>query len=104
MCRQYGLKLYLLFFWILCIFHKFEFDKTFFLQALLEAHDSILNVRKDEERQSMSDVDDGSDTLPKEAVTRVRLVQFEKAPNEPMVIICIQYMYKNEPMVIICTP
>ncbi|CAB3991124.1 peripheral plasma membrane CASK isoform X4 [Paramuricea clavata] len=52
--------------------------------ALLEAHDNILNVRKEEERQSMSDVDDRSDTLPKEAVTRVRLVQFEKTTNEPM--------------------
>lgn len=55
---------------------------------MLEAHDNILNVRKEEERQSMSDVDDRSDTLPKEAVTRVRLVQFEKTTNEPMV--CVQ--------------
>ena len=33
----------------------------------------------------MSDIDDRSDTLPKESVTRVRLVQFEKTANEPMV-------------------
>ena len=59
--------------------------KYFFCQALLEAHDNILNVRKEEERQSMSDVDDRSDTIPNEAVTRVRLVQFEKTTNEPMV-------------------
>jgi hypothetical protein len=59
--------------------------KYFFCQALLEAHDNILNVRKEEERQSMSDVDDRSDTIPSEAVTRVRLVQFEKTTNEPMV-------------------
>lgn len=52
---------------------------------MLEAHDSVLNVRKDEERRSVSDVDERSDTLPKEAVTRVRLVQFEKSANEPMV-------------------
>ncbi len=35
----------------------------------------------------MSDVDDRSDTLPTEAVTRVRLVQFEKTTNEPMVCV-----------------
>ena len=37
----------------------------------------------------MSDSDDRSDTLPKESVTRVRLVQFEKTANEPMVYVML---------------